>query len=145
MNEFLKIIFQEFKNRPNELALFNRFCQENNPTIVPIPLFWYKENERGFNQVKLIEKELSKRLNLPFSNKLLVRKKMTASQTKLNPKDRLKNVADAFSTSPHILISSYPYILLIDDVWTTGATLKTAGNVLKRAGVKKVWGLTLAR
>lgn len=145
MNEFLKIIFQEFKNRPDELLLFNRFCRENNPTIVPIPLFWYKENERGFNQSSLFGKKLAYRLNLPYSDRILIRKKMTVSQTKLSPKERLKNVAEAFSIAPRIAIASYYYLILLDDIWTTGATLKTAGNVLKREGIKKVWGLTLAK
>lgn len=142
--EFLTLIFRELANRQKELLLLSRFCQESKPTIIPIPLFWYKENERGFNQASLFGKKLANELNLQFSDKILVRTKNVPSQTKLTQKERKENVKGIFSVSPIVHSSSFS-ILLVDDVWTTGATLKEATRVLKEGGVKKVWGLTMAR
>lgn len=144
----LWLITEQGLSQQEKLIIFEKFIRENHPTVIPIPLFWYKENLRGFNQAGLIGKRLAQLYNLPFSGKLLIRRRHTPTQTKLSPQERQKNVADAFSLSPNYhpsaggLIANY---LLVDDVWTTGATLKTVGNVLKRSGAKKVWGLTLAR
>lgn len=143
--ELLALIFQELTNRQKELLLFGRFCQESKPTVIPIPLFWYKENERGFNQASLFGKKLANEFNLQFSDKILVRTKNVLSQTKLTQKQRKENVKGIFSLAPNLSISPALNILLIDDVWTTGATMKEATRVLKESGVKKVWGLTVAR
>lgn len=143
-DELSEKVLEELKKRKEEFVLLDRFLMQEKPTVIPIPLYWYKENYRGFNQAELIGKIFSKGYNLLISDKLITRRKMTFTQAKLNPKERQKNVQDAFviSPNPKLLIANY---LLVDDVWTTGATLKTAGNILKRAGAKKVWGLTLAR
>jgi ComF family protein len=143
LDEFWEIVAQELAGRAEELSSFHQFLKEK-PAVIPIPLFWYKENLRGFNQSSLIGKRLAERYNLDFLNNFLVRRKMTSTQTKLNPKERQKNVKDAFVINSHSSLPTTNF-LLIDDVWTTGATLKAAGNVLKRVGAKKVWGLTLAR
>lgn len=118
------------------------------PTVVPVPLHSSRERERGFNQSALIGKLLAQKLNLEFCSDLLCRHKKTKPQAELKGKERLENIMGAFSISPkfpNILISQYPNILLLDDVWTTGATLRACGGVLKRSGVKNVWALTLAR
>lgn len=142
-DELFRLIFQDFSQR-NEFLALNKFIIQYQPVIVPIPLYWYKYNFRGFNQATLFGQTFAQKLKLPLSEKILVRKRATISQTKLTKEERRKNVADAFTVSPIIHDSQFN-ILLIDDVWTTGATLKTAGNLLKRSGAKKVWGLTIAR
>jgi ComF family protein len=143
INEFWQIVSQELSGRAEELSSFQQFLKKR-PTVIPIPLFWYKENLRGFNQSSLIAKRMAERYNLAFLDNFLIRRRMTATQTKLNPKERQKNVKDAFVINSHFSLPTTNF-LLIDDVWTTGATLKTAGKVLRRAGVKRVWGLTIAR
>lgn len=142
--ELFALMEKETRSRSEEFLIFWRFLKEKSPTVIPIPLFWYKERERGFNQAGLLAKALACGNNLPFSDKILTREKMTPTQTKLNPKQRLENVKDAFAVSPNcqLLIAN---CLIVDDVWTTGATLKTAANLLKRNEVKDVWGLTIAR
>lgn len=112
--------------------------------ICPVPLHWYKENNRGFNQSKLIGQLLSKNLGLDYCDSLK-RIRYTQSQVRLKGSERQQNIKDAFVISPNIPVSKSPNILLIDDVWTTGSTLKECCYVLKRAGVKRVWALTLAR
>lgn len=112
--------------------------------IVPVPLHWFKENKRGFNQSDIFAKSFTAKLGLTYLD-CLIRSRYTKSQTKLKGKDRYKNIKNAFSISANILISQYQNILLIDDVWTTGSTMKECCYVLKRNGAKQVWGITLAR
>lgn len=111
--------------------------------IVPVPLFWWRRNDRGFNQSELLGQILSKKLGLDYCE-ALKRIRYTRSQTKLKVQQRRKNVKDAFALSPDYQLPA-TNCLLIDDVWTTGATLRECCYVLKRAGAKKVWALTLAR
>lgn len=112
--------------------------------VIPVPLHWFKENKRGFNQSSLFAKSFAAKLGLEYKD-CIKRIRYTRSQTKLKGKDRYQNIKNAFSLSPNIPISQYPNILLIDDVWTTGSTMKECCSVLKKAGVKQVWGITLAR
>lgn len=112
--------------------------------VVPVPLYWWRENTRGFNQASLLGQSLSKKLGLDYC-KGLKRIRYTKSQTKLKGRERHQNIRGAFALSPYIPISQYPNILLIDDVWTTGSTLRECCYMLKRNGAKKVWAITLAR
>lgn len=113
--------------------------------LVPIPIHWYRENVRGFNQSEEIGKIVAKEMGWGFVPDLLIRNRPTKSQVELSVKDRKQNLRGAFSISPNIPVSQYPSIVLFDDVFTTGSTLKEAAKVLKRAGVEKVWGMTIAR
>lgn len=119
---------------------------EVKPTVVPVPLHPSRERERGFNQSEILGKLLAQRLNLEIVPNLLIRHKKTKPQADLKGKDRQENIRDAFvlNHNSSFLIHN-PNILLVDDVWTTGSTLKACCDVLKRAGTRKVWALTLAR
>lgn len=119
---------------------FNFFI-EKKPVLVPIPLFWWKKHIRGYNQAEILTRELGKLLKLPTQN-LLSRKKQTKPQYGLSSKQRKANLSEAFTAKQNILPKA---VILVDDVWTTGSTLKSACNTLKRRGVLAVWGLTLAR
>lgn len=123
----------------------NRLLEGECYVLTSVPLHWWRQCWRGFNQAEILGKMMAEKLGIKFVPELLVREKSTRPQVELRGKQRRENIADAFSVSPNILVSSYPSILLFDDVWTTGATLRTCGNILKRAGAKMVWGLTLAR
>ena len=119
--------------------------------VIPVPLFWWRENSRGFNQSSLIGQMLSKKLGLDYSE-ALKRTRYTRSQIKLKSEQRRENIRDAFTISSNIQSLDFARdkplnsnILLIDDVWTTGSTLRECCWILKRAGAKKVWALTLAR
>lgn len=117
-----------------------------NQSLIAVPLHVKRENWRGFNQTDLLGKMIAQNLTLPFISDFLVRIKNTEPQITLSGKQRQENIRGAFSfnhNSEFIIHNSS--ILLFDDVWTTGATLRTCGAVLKKAGAKWVWGLTLAR
>lgn len=129
--------------------LFSFFGQvlKKKPFLVPIPLHPSRERKRGFNQSEVFGKILGQDWDLPVIKDLLLRKRVTKPQVRLKGKARRENVKGAFkiNSNYNLQIKSYKNILLFDDVWTTGATLRTASNVLKRGGVKFVWGLTLAK
>lgn len=112
--------------------------------IVPVPLHKKRENWRGFNQAKVIGQILSNKIGLRFCE-ALKRTRYTKPQVGLKSWQRKSNIKGAFSlflTNNEQLVEN---VLLIDDVWTTGSTLKECCLVLKRGGVKKVWAITLAR
>lgn len=117
-----------------------------NITLVPIPMFWKKKNLRGFNQAEIIGKRLAKNLNWDYSDKLLQKVKDTHSQSLLKRTERMKNIKDVFRVDERVLGKiSKTNIILFDDIYTTGSTLKEACRILKNKGIKKVWGITLAR
>lgn len=112
--------------------------------LVPIPLYKTKLKKRGYNQSEILSQELAKRFSFPIQN-LLKRTKNTKAQFGLNRKEREKNIKNAFILKSSIINLKSKNVLLIDDLATTGSTLSEAANVLKRNGVKRVIGLTLAR
>lgn len=111
--------------------------------VVPVPLHWYRKNWRGFNQSSLIGHQLAESLGLQYSD-YLIRHKYTKSQAKLTGRQRHINIRNAFSLDTKYAVHN-TNILLIDDVWTTGSTLRECCYILKRNGAKKVWAITLAR
>ncbi len=114
--------------------------------LVPIPIHWHKENVRGFNQSILVGKNIASKMGWRFLPDLLIKKVSTVSQAELSSEKRRKNLKGVFvvstRNSPFIIPDS---VILFDDVFTTGSTMREAAIVLKRAGVEKVWGLTIAR
>jgi predicted amidophosphoribosyltransferase len=158
--------------------------------IVPVPLHWWREFKRGFNQAELIAGELAEIWGLPIE-KLLIRKQYTEPQTltekevkltrdqeekleekykselqrndarkklvnKLKAKKRKENIEGAFEINSDFRfprprrgeaeggqISDLRNVILVDDVWTSGATMKECCRILKLAGAKRVWGVTL--
>jgi ComF family protein len=115
--------------------------------VVPVPLYWRKQWERGFNQAELLARHLAKHRGVPVLNALR-RKRATATQAGLASAGRRRNVAGAFvvRASPRVSRNlAGKKILLIDDVMTTGATASACASALKRGGARTVSLLTLAR
>lgn len=111
--------------------------------IVPIPLHPRKERVRGFNQAMLLASELSKKLSLPVDGQALIRITPTSPQTMLAARSRRENVHNVFSVRDTAKLRG-KNIILVDDVKTTGATLKQAARILKKAGTKEIWAITVA-
>lgn len=130
----------EFIDRP-EFNYFLKFL-ETKPVVVPVPLHPKRLRERGFNQAEMIAKMFSQIWHLEL-NDCLIRVKDTGHQTGRGRDERLGAVKDAFQLKTKGQLPKA--ILLVDDVWTTGATMNECCKILKKAGVKKVWGLVLAR
>lgn len=111
--------------------------------VVPVPLYKTRLNWRGFNQSELLAKKLAISLNLKYAA-VLARVKSTTPQVKLKGKGRYQNVKGVFKVIENCKLKNENY-LLVDDVWTTGSTLKECCYQLKKAGAKTVWAITLAR
>jgi ComF family protein len=112
--------------------------------LVPVPLHPKRLRERGYNQSRLLAKELSKLAGLQMVDDCLVRERHSLPQARTSSVvERRGNVADAFSCR-HRRLEGRP-VILIDDVSTSGATLDACARALKQAGVVSVWGLVLAR
>lgn len=120
------------------------FLIPNSSILVPIPIHWYRQNFRGFNQSDLVGREVAKALGLKFIPDLLIKKKPTISQVELKGDERRQNLKGVFAINPSYKLLATSY-LLFDDVFTTGSTLREAAKTLKRAGAGKVWGLAIAR
>jgi len=108
--------------------------------VVPVPLHYSRERERGFNQSALLARQVAKELHIPFSE-LLIRNRETESQTKISRRERLLNVRGAFSCRSELKAGAQ--ILLIDDIFSTGATLKEAAYCLQCRGAL-VYGAVVA-
>jgi len=112
------------------------FGMEDYDYIIPVPLHKKRRRERGYNQVELIGEELSRTTGIPMEAKCLVKTKDTERQEVLSGKERLDNVKGCFDiTDPSR--TERKRILLIDDVFTTGATVTELTKVLLRKGKAK--------
>lgn len=112
--------------------------------IIPVPLHFTRLVKRKYNQSAILAKELSKIRNISVDYKSLKRKRMTIPQVLCSGKERLKNVKNAFEVVNAENIKG-KRIVLIDDVYTTGATLRECAVVLLKSGAKSVDALTIAR
>ncbi|MGB8467529.1 MAG: phosphoribosyltransferase family protein [Candidatus Babeliales bacterium] len=112
--------------------------------IVPIPLHWTRYAWRGFNQSILIAQQLSALSGRPVVH-AVKRKKRTALQATLNLEKRGTNVADAFELSVDAAMVQGKRILIVDDLMTTGATLRAVAKVIYRAKPAQLYGAVLCR
>jgi ComF family protein len=115
---------------------------------VPVPLHKTKLRQRGFNQAELIARAAlkigSSKHRLQLCTGVLERKRETTSQTGLTSHQRRENLRGAFAVANAETIKGLE-VLLVDDVYTTGATVSECARVLRRAGASKVWVATVAR
>ncbi|TRZ42340.1 ComF family protein [bacterium] len=113
--------------------------------LVPVPLPFYRENWRGFNQAEEIALVVGKKMKIEVLNALTRKRKTKQQSLILDRKEREKNVKKAFTIRKEIgKRLKGKKILLVDDVFTSGADMRECTKVLKKARVEMVWGLALA-
>jgi ComF family protein len=113
--------------------------------VMPIPLHLQRLRERGFNQATLIARLISRRAKIPLKTRWLIRTKHTERhRAGMDAKARATSVEAAFAVRRPERIKDQ-IVLLVDDVFTTGATLNECGRTLMEAGAKAVYGFTVAR
>ena len=122
-----------------------KFDFPQNSILVPVPLSKNRKNWRGFNQAEILAKTLSRKFNHPFKD-ILLRVIETKTQVGLTREERRENVIEAFALDykvgkKHIAGQNF---ILVDDVYSSGATMMEAAKILKHAGAKDVWAMAVA-
>lgn len=112
--------------------------------VIPVPLHPVRKRERGFNQSELLAKLISNKLALSYNSTLVKRIRYTKSQTYLQGTERITNVQSAFSVDKNTSIKNNN-VLIVDDVYTTGATVNAISRELKSRQVRNVYVFTIAR
>jgi competence protein ComFC len=108
--------------------------------VVPVPLHRSRLRRRGFNQAELLARGVARRINAPVSDKLQAMRR-TRDQVELTAEERRANVGGAYTATGRVRGA----ILLVDDVFTTGATMSSCAEALSRAGAGEVHALSLCR
>ncbi len=117
---------------------------EQNVIVLPVPLHFTRLRARGYNQADVLGRIFAQRLHLPMHTDILYRTRATSPQVETKSRNaRLRNMDKAFACTDRDIKGVS--VFLFDDVFTTGATMRSAANVLKRAGVRRVWAVTMAR
>jgi len=156
-NEIVKKIILAYKydfikdlSRPLRNLIVKYLAQLNFPidanfTLIAVPLHKKREKYRGFNQSAMLAELLAEHFKLPILNDVLIRGRDTQPQTEcVHPKERKENIRGAFECAMPEEVKGKK-IILVDDVLTTGATLRECAQVLRRAGAKEIWGLAAAK
>lgn len=109
--------------------------------IVPVPMHAKKQRSRGYNQAEVFAKALGTQTNIPVDKHLVKRIKNTIPQKSLNDRQRKDNLKGAFQVRTNIV--KYSKILLVDDIYTTGATIDAIAELLRKAGVQEIYFMSI--
>ncbi|MCK4519754.1 MAG: ComF family protein, partial [Candidatus Omnitrophica bacterium] len=118
------------------------FNSHNYHFITPVPLHPDKLKIRGYNQAKLLAKLLSNYFKIPFRDDIIANTNIRPSQTKLLKERREKNVAGVFRAKGNL---SGKRVILVDDIFTTGATISACSGALKKRGAETITIITLSK
>lgn len=149
-----KMLILKFKHQDHQHLVKTFTPWLNNATydftnidiITPVPLHYRRLLYRRYNQAALLAKALAQHKNLSYKGDILKRIRATESQGHKSPAERAKNVEGAFSVkSKYTETLKNKTILLVDDVYTTGATLNACAKALKNAGAATIYSVTIAR
>ena len=110
--------------------------------LVPVPIHFTRRRERGYNQAEVLAGEIGKRTGIPVERSLLGRLKKTLPQKLLDDAGRQNNLKRAFKINRNDV--KLKRVIIVDDIYTTGSTIDACAVTLKRAGVEKVYFITVA-
>ena len=112
--------------------------------IIPVPIHYNRKVTRGYNQSALIARELAKKLNIKYEDKVLFKNVNNKPQSTKNKEDRVENVIGVYCTKNEEQIYNKK-IILLDDIYTTGSTVNECCKILKIAGAKCIDVITIAK
>lgn len=126
------------------LSHIQKFISSQHVMFIPIPLHITRMRARGYNQAEVLGRLVAQPLHVPMHTDILYRTRETAPQVATKSREeRLHNMNGVFGLALKSVKGAT--VVLFDDVFTTGATMRSAANVLKRKGAKQVWAVTMAR
>ncbi len=126
-----------------EAARYRAVIRKWSPdVIIPVPLHFRRRRKRGYNQSEVFAEEVGKLLSVPVRPDAVKRIRNTTPQKVLGGRERRKNLEEAFVAAPWV--GRYYGALVVDDIYTTGNTVDAVAKILKRAGVRKVYFLTIS-
>ncbi len=122
---------------------YGALIREWNPeVIIPVPLHTKRRRKRGYNQAERLAKELGRKMHISVETELVARIKNTAPQKQKSQRERRQSLSGTFAQ--RYRIGRAKSVLIVDDIYTTGSTIDAVAKVLKRAGVEKVYFLTIS-
>ncbi|MEG0894751.1 MAG: ComF family protein [Oscillospiraceae bacterium] len=135
--------FYGIKSNSKKLAYYMSLLIMDAPIDIIVAVPMYKENERlrGFNQSKLLAKEISKLIGVPYDFSIIKKIKSTKNQHDLSKSERLKNLSGCFKCNNKCENLN---VLIVDDVFTTGSTIDCCSLELKKVGAKTIFAITAA-
>lgn len=135
-----------YKSIVNFLIKNEKVCRflKSYDIIIPVPIHYNRKITRGYNQSALIAKELAKKLDIKYNEKVLFKKVNNKPQSTKNKEERKQNVIGVYYTKREEQIYNKK-ILLLDDIYTTGSTVNECSKLLKLARAKQVDVITIAK
>jgi len=145
----------KYKNRRQHLNFYVQktidtygsfFSSLHLDAILPVPIHPKRMKKRGYNQASLFAIALGKQLNIPVYDSILIRTVNTLPQKNLSPEKRLENLQKAFTLHSELKIQKLPFqnVLLVDDIYTTGATMEAITRLLKSTGISNVYVFSIS-
>ena len=134
-NYFVELVIRHnrIKNKLREFDL-----------IIPVPMYWRKKMERGYNQSELIACGIARELQIPINNNILIKYKNTKTQSLLDLEERKNNLQDCFTIKNYKKLEN-KNILLVDDIYTTGITINECVKELEKVKLKSISVLVVAK
>lgn len=148
-----KLIDYKFNNKPYLYKMFTKILLKNEKVcgflkkydiIIPVPIHKKRKLKRGYNQTYLIAKEIAKNTHLKLEKDVLIKKKNVVEQSSLKKSKRINNIKNAFIVKNKDKITNKK-VLILDDIYTTGSTIKECAKIIKKCGTNKIGILTIAK
>ena len=134
--------YAEFYAAAAQRLLGKRLMGLGIDAVIPVPMYKGKERKRGYNQADVFARAVSRTLHLPYRGDVIERKRDTVPMKELDAVGRRNNLKNAFNIVRNDV--KFRCVLLIDDIYTTGTTIDEIARVLRMAGVKRIYFLTIA-
>ncbi len=118
------------------IRLYDFILEVSPDCLVPVPVHKARLKIRGYNQAELIAQVIGLKLDIPVHSDILIRRKHTEAMKKLNADERLRNLKEAFDINRDAIPEGVSRVMLVDDIFTTGATIEACSKILCAEGLE---------